>query len=58
MFQSGTDYPRIDTAVNFSGISGPDLVNFDVRGPYGVMIFDNGTDGTVDRLMWAIAFTS
>jgi len=44
--------------VNFSGISGPDLVNFDVRGPYGVMIFDNGTDGTVDRLMWAIAFTS
>jgi hypothetical protein len=56
VFQSGTDHPRIDTAVDFSGISGPDLVNFDVRGPYGVMIFDNGNDGTVDGLMWGDRF--
>ena len=56
VFQSGTDYPRIDTALDFSGIPGPDLVNFDVRGPYGVMIFGNGNDGTVDGLMWGDRF--
>ncbi len=42
--------------MDFGGIPGPDLVNFDVRGPYGVMIFDNGIDGTVDGLMWGDRF--
>jgi hypothetical protein len=56
VFQGGTDYPRIDTAVDFSGIPGPDLVNFDVRGPYGVMVFDNGNNATVDGLMWGDRF--
>jgi hypothetical protein len=51
-FQDGTDYPRIETNVGFGDIPGPDRVNFDVRGPYGVMRFDNGTDRDVDRVIW------
>jgi len=60
VFQDGLDYPRIDVAVDLShvvppGGSGPkaDLVSFDVRGPYGVMVFDNGNDGTVRSVAWA-----
>jgi hypothetical protein len=52
VFESGKDYPRIVTQVDLSQIGQPDLVNFDVRGPYGVMVFDNGADGVIDRVMW------
>jgi len=52
VFQQGTDYPRIDFAVDMSQIAKPDRVNFDVRGPYGVMVFDNGANGVVDTAMW------
>lgn len=51
-FQDGTDYPRVETIVGFGDVPGPDRVNFDVRGPYGVMRFDNDTDVNVDRVMW------
>ena len=51
-FQDGTDYPRIEITVGFGDIPGPDRVNFDVRGPYGVMRFDNGQNRNVDRVIW------
>jgi hypothetical protein len=51
-FQDGTDYPRIETQVSFGDVPGPDRVNFDVRGPYGVMRFDNNTDVNVDFVIW------
>lgn len=56
VFQGGTDYPRIDFAVDLSQVAKPDRVNFDVRGPYGVMVFDNGKDATVDKAMWGDRF--
>lgn len=52
VFQSGTDYPRINTSVSLAKVGEPDRVNFDLRGPYGVMVFDNGADGTVQQVMW------
>lgn len=55
-FEVGTDYPRIETRVDLRKIPGPDRVNFDVRGPYGVMRFDNGTNVAVDRIMWGDRF--
>jgi hypothetical protein len=51
-FQDGTDYPRIEFRVGFGDVPGPDRVQFDVRGPYGVMRFDNGRDRNVDRVIW------
>lgn len=51
-FQNGTDYPRIQFVVGFGDVPGADRVNFDVRGPYGVMRFDNGTNVNVDRVIW------
>jgi len=59
VFQAGTDYPRIDIALDLAKIvpagstaAKADLVSFDVRGPYGVMVFDDGADGVVDTAMW------
>jgi hypothetical protein len=52
VFQGGTDYPRIDYSIDLSQIAKPDRVNFDVHGPYGVMVFDNGADDVVDKAMW------
>lgn len=52
VFQGGTDYPRIDTSIDLSQVGKPDRVNFDLRGPYGVMVFDNKVDGIVDTAMW------
>jgi len=59
VFQDGTNYPRIDVSVSLaelvpSGGTVPtaDLVSFDMRGPYGVMVFDNGADGTVNNVLW------
>lgn len=56
VFQGGTDYPRIDFAVDLSQVALPDRVNFDLRGPYGVMMFDNDKDGVVDKAMWGDRF--
>ncbi len=59
VFQDGLNYPRIDVAVGLAGVVPPggaaptmDLVSFDMRGPYGVMVFDNGIDGTVKTVLW------
>jgi len=59
VFQDGTNYPRIDVSVSLADVSPPgsstptaDLVSFDMRGPYGVMVFDNGADGTVNNVLW------
>jgi hypothetical protein len=60
VFQDGRDYPRIDVAVSLSGVIPPggatptaDLVSFDMRGPYGVMVFDNDVDRIVHDVLWA-----
>jgi hypothetical protein len=52
VFEALTNSPRIDVKVGFNYVPKADLVNFDVRGPYGVMMFDNGADGTVDTAQW------
>lgn len=52
VFQTGTDFPRIQTTVSLAELPGPDRVNFDIRGPYGVMNFDNGANRPVARAMW------
>lgn len=52
IFQSGADYPRIQTTIGLGGIPGPDRVNFDVRGPYGALDFDDGARAVIDKVMW------
>ncbi len=52
VFEAGRNYPRIDVWVGLTKVPQADLVNFDMRGPYGVMVFDNGADGTVDSAQW------
>jgi hypothetical protein len=59
VFQTGTDYPRIHVAVDLSHIVPPggtaptaDLVSFDLRGPYGAMLYDNGGDGPIETALW------
>lgn len=59
VFQDGHDYPRIDVAVSLADVVPPggnlptaDLVSFDMRGPYGVMVFDDGADGIVSSVLW------
>jgi hypothetical protein len=55
VFQTGTDFPRIQTTVSLEDIPGPDRVNFDLRGPYGVMNFDGG-DNLITKAMWGDRF--
>jgi hypothetical protein len=59
VFQSGRDYPRIDVSIDMSQLIPPGLVtptaglvSFDVRGPYGVMVFDNDLDGVINTARW------
>lgn len=52
VFQTGTDFPRIQTSVGLNNVPGPDRVNFDLRGPYGVMNFDNGGNNLIAKAMW------
>jgi hypothetical protein len=59
VFQDGLDYPRIDVSVDLSQVvpaggvaPTADLVSFDVRGPYGDMVFDDGADGIVKSVVW------
>lgn len=51
-FQTGTDFPRIQVVVRFGDVPGPDRVNFDLRGPYGVMRFDDGKNANVRKVVW------
>ncbi len=50
-FQDGKDYPRIINRIDMSDVPGPDRVSFDVRGPYGKMNFDAGTN-PIKTVMW------
>lgn len=52
-FEDGKDYPRIVTVVSMENIPGPDRVNFDVRGPYGVLQFDNNQNRVITGVAWA-----
>ncbi|MDR4306132.1 hypothetical protein IHQ68_05815 [Chelatococcus sambhunathii] len=50
-FQDGRDSPRISTLVDFRRLPGPDRVSFDLRGPYGVLDFDQGSD-VISVVLW------
>lgn len=52
MFETGRDYPRIKVNVSLANVPGPDLVNFDIRAPYGVLDFDNGGNSPISTVMW------
>jgi hypothetical protein len=52
VFQSGKDFPRIDVSVDLSKVPQAAEVNFDVRGPYGVMVFDDNQNQIVDTALW------
>lgn len=54
-FEAGKDYPRIRTRVSMVKLVA-DLVSFDLRGPYGVLDFDNGIGRTVTKVMWGDRF--
>lgn len=49
---AGRDFPRIRTKVDLTNVP-PDRVSFDLRGPYGVLNFDNGNNGAVTKVVWA-----
>jgi hypothetical protein len=55
-FEAGRDFPRIDIAVDLSDVGQADRVNFDLRGPYGVLDFDHGKGLPVDKVMWGDRF--
>ncbi|MPZ56689.1 MAG: hypothetical protein GEU91_09385 [Rhizobiales bacterium] len=55
-FQSGKDHPLIRTVVDMSNVDGRDRVNFDVRGPYGVMHFDGGENRPIKQAIWGDRF--
>jgi hypothetical protein len=38
--------------VDLTKVAEADRVGFDLRAPYGVMVFDNGKDGLVDKVQW------
>ena len=52
IFENGKDHPRIKVSVSLANIPGPDLVDFDIRAPYGVLNFDAGHNSTIDTVMW------
>lgn len=54
-FEDGVDYPRITTVVGLGPVPGPDRVNFDMRGPYGKIDFDEG-DNPIRLVTWADRF--
>jgi len=56
VFQNGKDYPRISIKVSLARVPGPDLVNFDLRAPYGVLNFDNGANNPISTVMWGDRF--
>jgi hypothetical protein len=54
-FQDGKDHPRIVTRVNMMNVPGPDRVSFDVRGPYGKLDFDLGSN-PIRQVLWGDRF--
>ncbi len=56
IFEAGTDFPRIDTSVDMADVGQADRVNFDLRAPYGVLVFDDNADKVVRKVMWGDRF--
>jgi hypothetical protein len=56
IIQDGTDYPRIRTSIGLTDVAKGDRVNFDIRGPYGVLNFDDGENNLISRVMWGDRF--
>ena len=56
IFQAQTDAPRYHVDVDLSQVAQADRVGFDLRAPYGVMVFDNGKDGLVSKIQWGDRF--
>lgn len=56
VFQALRDAPRYDVDVDLSQVAKADRVGFDLRAPYGVMVFDNGADGLVTHVQWGDRF--
>jgi len=56
VFQAQTDAPRYDVDVNLTQVAKADRVGFDLRAPYGVMVFDNKLDGVVSKVQWGDRF--
>ena len=49
VFEAQTDAPRYDVDVDLTEVGEADRVGFDLRAPYGVMVFDDGKDGLVTQ---------
>ena len=56
VFQAQRDAPRYDVDVDLTQVAQADRVGFDLRAPYGVMVFDNGQDGLVTHVQWGDRF--
>lgn len=57
VFTAGKDYPRIRYKYDLEAAQVPvDAVRFDLRGPYGVLDFDAGTDAVATAIVWADGF--
>jgi hypothetical protein len=56
VFQAQTDAPRYDVDVDLTQVGEADRVGFDLRAPYGVMVFDNGQDGVMSKAQWGDRF--
>ena len=57
-FAAGSNYPMIRTTVDQTHVPGADLVFFDVRGPYGILRFDEGKGLAIEGLFWGDRFDS
>jgi len=56
-FTAGKDYPRIRFKYDLEAAQVPvDAVRFDLRGPYGVLDFDAGTDAVATAIVWGDGF--
>lgn len=53
--QDGKDYPRVVIHVGLTGVSGPNRVSFDLRGPYGKLDFDAGNN-PIKSVLWGDRF--
>ena len=56
VFEAQTDAPRYDVDVDLTQIGEANRVGFDLRAPYGVMVFDDGKDGLVSKVQWGDRF--
>lgn len=52
-FQVGRDMPNIQIVMDLSVVGEPDHINFDVRGPYGVLYEANNPSDPIHSMFWA-----